>query len=77
MSSGPVDYRTAIWAYPSEAVAILFTIFFATTTFIHLYQLIRHRTWLFISFLIGGFCEFSTLPDVLKEVWFSQVLTDL
>ncbi|KAF7716855.1 RTA-like protein [Penicillium ucsense] len=61
MSSGPVDYKTAIWAYyryyPSEAAAILFTILFAITTFIHLYQLIRHRTWFFIPFLIGGFFE--------------------
>ncbi|KAL4982061.1 putative RTA1 domain protein [Aspergillus falconensis] len=55
------DYKTAIWAYyrydPSEAAAILFTVLFAITTFVHLYQLVRHRTWFFIPFLIGGFFE--------------------
>ncbi|KAF4205762.1 hypothetical protein CNMCM8980_003812 [Aspergillus fumigatiaffinis] len=55
------DYKTAIWAYyryyPSEAAAILFTVLFAMTTFVHLYQLVRHRTWSFIPFLIGGFFE--------------------
>jgi hypothetical protein len=54
------DYQNAVWAYyryyPSEAAAILFTILFAITTFVHLYQLIRHRTWFFIPFVIGGFC---------------------
>ncbi|KAL2788281.1 RTA1 like protein-domain-containing protein [Aspergillus keveii] len=55
------DYQNAVWAYyryyPSEAAAILFTILFAITTFVHLYQLIRHRTWFFIPFVIGGFFE--------------------
>ncbi|KAL3428546.1 RTA1 like protein-domain-containing protein [Aspergillus tetrazonus] len=55
------DYQDAVWAYyryyPSEAAAILFTILFAITTFVHLYQLIRHRTWFFIPFVIGGYFE--------------------
>ncbi|KAL6229742.1 hypothetical protein BDW75DRAFT_245451 [Aspergillus navahoensis] len=56
-----IDYKNAVWAYyryyPSEAAAILFTVLFAITTFIHLYQLSRHRTWFFIPFVIGGFFE--------------------
>ncbi|KAJ0416427.1 RTA1 like protein-domain-containing protein [Aspergillus carlsbadensis] len=55
------DYQNAPWAYyryhPSEAAAILFTILFAITTFVHLYQLCRHRTLFFIPFVIGGFFE--------------------
>ncbi|CEN60563.1 Putative RTA1 like protein [Aspergillus calidoustus] len=60
-ADGSTDYQNAVWAYyryyPSEAAAILFTILFAITTFVHLYQLFRHRTWFFIPFVIGGFFE--------------------
>ncbi|KAE8396156.1 RTA1 like protein-domain-containing protein [Aspergillus alliaceus] len=56
-----INYQTAIWAYyryyPSLAAAAIFTILFAATTFFHLYQLIRRRTWFFIPFVIGGFFE--------------------
>ncbi|EAL89024.1 hypothetical protein KXW98_007644 [Aspergillus fumigatus] len=55
------SYQTAVWAYyryyPSKAAAILFTILFLITTFVHLYQLFRRRTWFFIPFVIGGFFE--------------------
>ncbi|GFF97760.1 protein RTM1 [Aspergillus udagawae] len=60
-TTADASYKTAVWAYyryyPSEAAAILFTILFLITTFIHLYQLIRCRTWFFIPFVIGGFFE--------------------
>ncbi|CAG8902465.1 unnamed protein product [Penicillium egyptiacum] len=53
--------ETAAWAYyrysPSLAAAIIFTVLFGLTTFAHLYQLARHRTWFFIPFVIGGFFE--------------------
>ncbi|KAL4981905.1 RTA1 like protein-domain-containing protein [Aspergillus falconensis] len=56
-----VDYRTAVWAfyqyYPSEAAVVLSTVLFAITTFVHLYQLFRHRTWFFIPFVVGGSFE--------------------
>ncbi|KAL5003686.1 RTA1 like protein-domain-containing protein [Aspergillus recurvatus] len=56
-----VDYKSATWAYyryyPSEAAAILFTVLFVLTTMVHLYQLLRHRTWFFIPFVVGGFFE--------------------
>ncbi|KAL2065261.1 hypothetical protein VTL71DRAFT_2930 [Oculimacula yallundae] len=42
---------------PSLAVAIVFIICFAVTTFIHMYQMIRTRTWYFIPLCIGGFFE--------------------
>jgi len=58
------DYETAQYALfrypPSLAAAVLFTILFAATTFIHTYQLFRSRTWFFIPLLIGGYC---TLPS--------------
>lgn len=61
------DYQTAVWAYyryfPSEVAAIIFTALFAIATFVHLYKLLCHRTWFFIPFIIGGFCEFiSRIP---------------
>ncbi|KAL4925654.1 RTA1 domain-containing protein [Aspergillus undulatus] len=56
-----INYKNAVWAYyryyPSEAAAILFTVLFAINTFIHVYQLFRHRAWFFIPFVIGGFFE--------------------
>ncbi|KAJ6098475.1 protein RTM1 [Penicillium canescens] len=55
-SSGP-DYKTAIWAYyryyPSLAAAIAFIVLFSVSTFLHLFQMIRTRTWFFIPFVIG------------------------
>ncbi|KAL4738374.1 putative RTA1 domain protein [Aspergillus similis] len=60
-TAADASYKTAVWAYyryyPSEAAAILFTILFLLTTFTHLYQLLRHRTWFLIPFVIGGFFE--------------------
>lgn len=42
---------------PSAAAAGLFTGLFFSVTFLHLYQMIRTRTWIFIPFIIGGTME--------------------
>src|SRR5437016_1820069 len=42
---------------PSIAAAVVFIVLFSITTILHTVQLARNRTWYFIPFLIGGFCE--------------------
>jgi len=42
---------------PSMVAAIIFTVIFFLLSFLHLYQLLRTRTWFFIAFMIGGFAE--------------------
>ena len=42
---------------PSLVAAIIFIVLFAISTFLHLYQLIRTRTWYFIPLVVGGFCK--------------------
>ena len=41
---------------PSLAAAVLFTVLFASSTFVHGYQMIRNRSWLMIPLFIGGCC---------------------
>lgn len=43
---------------PSFAAAVIFIALFFITTFLHVFQLAFKRTWYFIPFVIGGFCEF-------------------
>jgi hypothetical protein len=43
---------------PSMVAAIIFIILFALTTFLHLFQMLKTRTWFFIPFVIGGFCAY-------------------
>ncbi|KAI9704146.1 MAG: hypothetical protein M1836_007007 [Candelina mexicana] len=58
-SSAPGDgSKYVLYAYaPSLAAAIIFTILFLLTSSLHLYQLIRTRTWFMIPLLVGGFFE--------------------
>ena len=42
---------------PSVAAALIFAVLFGIATFIHVYQLIRTRTWFMLAFLIGGICQ--------------------
>lgn len=48
---GSYDYQ------PSIPAAIVFASLFAVTSMLHTFQLIRHRTWFFIPFVLGGLCE--------------------
>ncbi|ETI26437.1 hypothetical protein G647_03214 [Cladophialophora carrionii CBS 160.54] len=50
------DFR--LYRYdPSLGPAILFIALFFAASSLHLYQLIRTRTWFFIPFVVGGFFE--------------------
>mgnify|MGYP006949406558 CR=1 FL=1 len=40
--------------FPAAMTAI---ILFAIVTFYHVWLIIRHRSWYFISFTIGGLCK--------------------
>jgi len=42
---------------PSKVAAAIFTVLFVITTSIHIFQLVRKRTWYFIPFIIGGTCK--------------------
>ncbi|RYP93126.1 hypothetical protein DL770_000783 [Monosporascus sp. CRB-9-2] len=42
---------------PSLPAATIFVVIFALSTAMHGYQLVKHRTWYFIPFFLGGFCE--------------------
>ncbi|KAJ3549180.1 hypothetical protein NM208_g79 [Fusarium decemcellulare] len=42
---------------PSLAAAIIFIIIFAISSILHLYQIIKTRTWFFIPFLLGSLFE--------------------
>ncbi|KAJ6112075.1 hypothetical protein N7523_008136 [Penicillium sp. IBT 18751x] len=52
------DATFAFYRYdPSMGGAVLFTILFTGTTFCHIYQLFKNRTWFYIPFVIGGLLE--------------------
>ena len=42
---------------PSVAAAIIFIVLFILTTLLHMYQMIRTRTWFLVPFVLGGICE--------------------
>ncbi|GKZ22387.1 hypothetical protein AbraIFM66951_011555 [Aspergillus brasiliensis] len=50
------DYK--LYEYePSVGAAIVAAGLFAATSLLHLFQMIRRRTWCFVPFVIGGFFE--------------------
>ncbi|CAI7641838.1 unnamed protein product [Penicillium viridicatum] len=55
-SDEAVDF--AFYRYdPSMGGAVIFTILFMGTTFYHIFQMFKARTWFFIPFVIGGLFE--------------------
>lgn len=42
--------------YPNLAAAIVFVLLFAAITVVHIWQLVRTRTWLWTVFAVGGLC---------------------
>ncbi|KAJ5385386.1 hypothetical protein N7517_003297 [Penicillium concentricum] len=42
---------------PSAVAAIIFVVLFGLTTLVHIFQMIRSRSWFFIPFIIGGLFE--------------------
>lgn len=55
--------RFVLYRYnPSIVAAIIFVIAFAVTTFLHIFQIIKKRTWYFIPLAVGGVCMWATVP---------------
>jgi hypothetical protein len=42
---------------PSFAAAVAFIALFSLSTILHIWQLVRRRTWYFIPFVVGGLCK--------------------
>jgi len=42
---------------PSLVAAVIFIVLFSATTVLHLYQLVKFRTWYLIPLLVGGLCK--------------------
>jgi hypothetical protein len=49
--------------YPSTAAAAIFVALFSVVTAFHTFKVFQKRTWYFIPFLIGGYCEFCCSPS--------------
>lgn len=52
----------------SIAAAVLFTILFFVSSIVHLYQLLRTRTWYLLPFLIGGICKLNLKVRQLQSM---------
>jgi len=53
-------YKFELYRYtPSRVAAVIFVVLFALTTAVHLFQLIKRRTWYFIPFVLGGCCKYN------------------
>ena len=51
---------------PKKVPAIIFIVLFGISSFLHMFQLIKKRTWYFIPFVIGGIRKshsYQTLPE--------------
>ena len=54
------QYYPHIYEYdPSLPAAVFAAAIFCIVTLLHTYQLLRSRTWFFIPFVLGGYCEFQ------------------
>lgn len=57
-TGGDADFNFEYYRYnPSKGAALVFVILFGISSGIHGFQLIKHRTWYFIPFLLGGIFE--------------------
>lgn len=45
--------------YPSLAGASVFLVLFGVSTLWHAILIARHRTWYFITLVIGGICKYT------------------
>lgn len=56
MSHGTSDFK--LFRYdPSLAAAVLFVVLFAITSVLHTWQCVVTKTWFFIAFVLGCWCE--------------------
>lgn len=61
---------------PSAAAAIIFVLLFLVSTFVHLWQMIRKKTWYFVPFIIGGFCKCRQELAINFSSWLTQTLVE-
>jgi hypothetical protein len=66
MSDDGSDFKLYRY-HPSMAAAVLFIILFLAITAVHSYQMIRTRVWIFIPFVLGGFCMSQPSPSHLNS----------
>ncbi|KAH7207924.1 RTA1 like protein-domain-containing protein [Fusarium redolens] len=57
------NYRHADWSFyrfdPSTAAAVIFIVLFSITTIVHVFQMIKTRTWYMLAFCLGGISEIA------------------
>lgn len=57
--------RFVLYRYnPSLEAAIVFCVAFALTTLLHIFQIIKKRTWYFIPLAVGGACKSPSYPTM-------------
>ena len=57
-----LDDPTAYVLYryiPNQIAAIIFVVAFGLTTFLHIFQFIKRKTWYFAPLVIGGLCKIA------------------
>jgi hypothetical protein len=70
MADDAVDFK--LYRYdPSLAAAVIFIILFLVITAVHSYQLVRTRAWIFIPFVVGGFCK--SVSTMIRYTRLTQV----
>lgn len=66
-NGGSIDFK--LYRYnPSMAAAVIFIILFFLVSALHFYQMVRTRTWIFIPFVLGGFCKCSASSTTRKAL---------
>jgi hypothetical protein len=53
---------------PIKAGATIAMLLFGASAFIHLWQMIKTRTWFFTAFLIGAFSEDSSITKERPQI---------
>jgi len=66
-SDAPAEYK--LYHYePSIPAASAFAILFLITCILHIWQMVKDRTWFFTAFIIGGFCKILSCPAPLLSL---------
>lgn len=66
-NDGDSDWK-AYYYEPSLPAAIIFIVLFALSTSLHMFQMIRSRTWFMVPFVIGCICKKSSIKHLTSEV---------
>jgi hypothetical protein len=54
--------------YPSNVAAIIFVVAFSATTLLHVFQVLKKRTWYFIPLVVGGVCKTSQTKEWTEDI---------